>query len=1099
MKKNNYGNLLSWLNQFLDKRFIRLPDGRSLYQYQCTYEEYCQLQELLRSELNLSNKIQAACFTLFCSEWYRREYHSSIGWSWDGIRDSLSIALSPQDISHLIEKGLVDYWGRDLHYYSDNRRNFLGSVFAEGGLPVKALQEDGNKFKSFIEFLLRIKDSAELQGWSLHALAEEQSERFYLPQVFTEFVTIELIVNMVEQLGSLVKHYNLGDEDNPGETLNAKYPGWRQNFPLPLESEIAINLLNSLLQTASQEQRTTIRNKDELSCEHYLEENGAIKSHLFLPSSLTFTLNELPNSHVFKLYVYEDGEPVAELAPAFPAFQGLKATLKVKQREIIFKRKSPAASLYLVAISAGVEVGGIKVAESALDVSISPIGFESIDDRWVFCGQGTFSTKSQFILLLLPKNIQTDIGEDVTLTVKEQQSTVEGADVVTVEGVGTLFISAAEELGDKYKITLGENSNRSVGIELIGSLVEWPTVPTTTYVGLPKAELSYASGIGAQSESSLYVNGKKLSETRVADCLGRRNIAVKNRDGITLLRRRVGVLPSDFEIELLAHESVQQGSLIIKTKANCLFEITNENVLFKKTNIDGGYNVALEVEGTPPTMLSLRVYPSLSSDPITIFLPYPSIGHLLVDDDEQIITDKNLCVDQLLGVRAILFGRHNRNTVFKIEMTLSGSRARRAYYAWQYKVGNKPVEVSLYSLRQEILNLLSLDEGIDAFVNLEISSPEFIRRYRIHRYSSFIDLNDDSWQISIKTTSEGLPSPELILLHDPLRTPVKLTQRLSEGVSTGLYGLPTLVEKDGPWLVVPSKQSDSFFRPYFIKGKGQFFGDVEAYSIKTLQKAVQLFNHEDELNPIVLVLDQMAESPNHSGWQFLKALFENYKHLPLAVFETWRALLRHPKALCMSFFIFNMDLEYLEKVYVEVPVLWEMYPFKELKACYTKYSEYLVGNGELKEHVESRMQLWFESFEMVFSSFNESLQKYICNDNHAEQLTTDLLERLIKIWMQELIQTNAESNWPELGTGALEEWCRKNVKAVNLDALLYGARYQRDVKVFPIFAAYVSTGLAEISDVFTGTKDELFLMHRMREFHPDWFNSMFGLVLSNNL
>lgn len=1099
MSKENHGSLLRWLGQFLGKRLIKIPDGRSLYQYQCTPEEYRELLILLRSESYLSSKAQAACFSLFCAEWYRREYQSGIGWSWDGIRETLNLVLSPQDISHLIEKGLVDYWGRDLHHYNDGRRNFLGSVFAEGGLPVKALQEEGNKFKNFIESLLRIKDSAQLQGWSLRMLAEEQSERFNLPQVFTESVTIELIVNMVEQLSSLVKHYNLEDEANPGETLNLKYPGWRQSFPLPLESEIAISLLNSLLQTASEEQRAGIRNKEELSCAHYLEENGVLKSHLFLPSTLSFTLNELPNSHVFKLYVYESGEPIAEFAPAFPTFRDLKATLKVRQKEVIFKRKNPTVPLYLIATSAGVEVGSIKISESVLDVSMSPVGFESIDERWVYCGQGTFSTKTQAVTLLLPEGAQTSIGETTTLTTRKLQSAIEGVDVIRLEGAGAVFVTTAEELGDTYKIILSGSAKRSAGVELAGDSLNWPTLPTTTYVGLPKVELSYADGARVQDEFSFYINGTALSETKTIDCLGRRSIAVKNREGMTLLRRRVGVLPSDFEIELHAQESIQRGAISIKTKSNCFFEINNENVSFKKIDIDGGYQIALQVEGTPPTILNFRVYPSLSSDPITIFLPYPGVGHLLIDDDEQVITRKNLCVDQLLGVRAVLFGRHNRNTAFKIEMTLSGTRARRAYYAWQYRVGNKPIELSLYSLREEILNLLSLDDGIDAYVNLEISSPEFVQRYQIHRYSSFIEFNEHSRQISIKTTDEDSPSPEIALLHDPLRTPIKLVQHLSEGVGTGLYSLPTLIEKDGPWLVVPSKESASFFRPYFIKGNGQLFGDVEAHSIKTLQKAVQLFNHEDESNPIELVLEQMAESPNHSGWQFLKALFENYKHLPLAIFETWRALLRHPKALCMSFFVFNMDLEFLDKVEAEIPLLWEMYPIKELKECYNKYLEYLVGNGELKEHIENRLLDWFENFEAVFPSFNGALKNYISKDEPLQKFSSNLVEHLIGSWMQDLVRTRAESTWPELSTGLLKSWCRENVKEINVDELLYGAAYQSDVKVFPIFAAYVSTGLAEISDVFTDTKDELFLMHRMREFHPDWFNSMFSLVLSNNL
>lgn len=43
-----------------------------------------------------------------------------------------------------------------------------------------------------------------------------------------------------------------------------------------------------------------------------------------------------------------------------------------------------------------------------------------------------------------------------------------------------------------------------------------------------------------------------------------------------------------------------------------------------------------------------------------------------------------------------------------------------AWYEWHYSAGESPVELTLYSLREHIDNLLSLEEGIDQIVDMRI-------------------------------------------------------------------------------------------------------------------------------------------------------------------------------------------------------------------------------------------------------------------------------------------------------------------------------------------------------------------------------------------
>lgn len=101
------------------------------------------------------------------------------------------------------------------------------------------------------------------------------------------------------------------------------------------------------------------------------------------------------------------------------------------------------------------------------------------------------------------------------------------------------------------------------------------------------------------------------------------------------------------------------------------------------------------------------------------------------------------------------------------------------------------------------------------------------------------------------------------------------------------------------------------------------------------------FNPQAEVNTITLVLGQMANDPAHSGWQFMRSLYDQFGYLPLATFEVWRALVQHPQALAMSLFKFEMSAEYLSRIENEFPILWEFFPIFEIKAASERFKLFL--------------------------------------------------------------------------------------------------------------------------------------------------------------
>lgn len=85
----------------------------------------------------------------------------------------------------------------------------------------------------------------------------------------------------------------------------------------------------------------------------------------------------------------------------------------------------------------------------------------------------------------------------------------------------------------------------------------------------------------------------------------------------------------------------------------------------------------------------------------------------------------------------------------------------------------------------------------------------------------------------------------------------------------------------------------------------------------------------------------MANDPAHSGWQFMRSLYDQFGYLPLATFEVWRALVQHPQALAMSLFKFEMSAEYLSRIENEFPILWEFFPIFEIKAASERFKLFL--------------------------------------------------------------------------------------------------------------------------------------------------------------
>ncbi len=1090
-----------WLGAFLQRRGLQVPDYRSLYAYHCSHDEYLDLLHQLRDlgtfDKAVNDTAASACLVFFCSEWYRREYQRDHRWTWDPIWKTLGFSLSPEDLAKTIPKGLERYWKRPMHFYESERRDFLGSLFREGGLPFQVLREGGSRFQTLFDRVLKRYDQWHILGYSTAQQVEQQLEKANLPKVFATQTSVELVAHMADQLVSLVRDYGLVQADDPVARLDAMHPKWRELFPLPLDNQTGSELLNGLLKTATVEGERRRKVSGGWACRHYWHEAqpSELKVQVSLPAEVVFQLAMQPSTTRFELAILEGEAAIANLGPGYAVVDNGVARIRLRQREVMGRRRDCSLSLSLVAMAGGMVIASLPIENSTIALGEVPIGFEPLNDRWQFCGQASFNCAAKELMLLLPPNSVLLREEDCGDASISDMSSALALRTLKVQGK-TEFKVDCDGL---YRIRTGHSAGSTFGLELVGSELGWATKPAVTFVGLPRVQWPGASDELQKQGGELYVGGKQPGTGVLQEMFGAQYVAVRNRSGETLLRRRIGILPADFRLELRSGERPGQGSILVHSLQRCLLQVMDDGLITQQVKREGHTELKVSTEGLPPLRLRLSVTPNLSSDPVEIELPFPNSGCLAIDGSGKQLK-RDISVDDLLGARIYLFGRNGAPTKFGLELTLKGNTAKNASYGWFYTATEKPIEISLFSIREQIVDLLSLQSGIDQVVDLRVFGHGQDANFRVRKYAMEMLLDRDRQVLRAANLQEGssaLPEPILMLLHEPMRGAVHLSSRTSEGVPTGEFELPALVEKNGPWLVLPKQGSPASFRPLFIFGGWEPVPNSD--DAQSLQKAVLTFDHASPVSSFTPVLDSMAVNPMHSGWQFLRSLYEGYGYLPLATFEVWKALVGHTRALSMALLKFEMDPKFLSRIEAEFPVFWEFLPVNEIHLAARRYGAFLKIKGVAEEAISALIGRMFSRLGEVFPTYGESVQQHLLGKalSPERQMPLDIFQGIVHGWYHQLMRDRSDATWPEYGGKRLVRWYEKQNESVISFRLEMD--YRNAVVYLPVFAAAVASGKAQFSDVFDDSVEAIFFLRQVRDFDSSWFSSIYQYCLLSNL
>jgi hypothetical protein len=1082
-----------WLNVFFDKRQLEQANpSRPLYTYQTTIEEYHELKSVVinfdpKTKLGSKHKDWCACFVLYCSEWYRRLYQSDDGWAWQGLWDELGFEKDPGERETIVNLGLEQYWGRPILRYTHSR-NFLGSVFSEGGLPFQLISKSDNNFGYLMHRTLKDFYQVELFRISLQDVIRRNVD--YLPSAFQQEESIELIAEIVNQLMQLVKIYNLDsiETDKPSSYLDSVAPEWRANFPIPLDNNTGTELLDNWLSNATQASGSIKKHKAMLSCEHYLTlPNLTFRSEVKLPNALQFDFKKSDvNSARIDIDIHEGDKSVAYLGGSYAQFENKCTKVRPKQKGIKLKRTKLDKSLSLVASDAGKFLERKYIENSAIQLGEVPLGFVEKNGAFQLLGQASFSTKNETIYLLLPKNFEVE----VIVGKSELENTFQDYRWYKVSGD---FRCVSDN--SVYRISTNKSVDTSGMISLIGNEVMWGTKPALVYKGVPTFNVN-SEAIVSKYDFTSFLNNKEIHSLSNSEKYGRHTFTVKNKDKDILLKRSVGILPDDFDIAFKPGIKTGEGKIIVTSSQNAIYSLEGNGVSVTSSKLTNGIEFLLSVNDFPPINVSLTVLANLLSDPIQIELPYPASGIYAFNQDNEPLAH-DVSVEDLIGSRLYLYSSSTSSETFNIELALIPLGTSTPSYSWNVRVDDKPLEINLYSYKDRINELMSLG-SLDAVVRLTIKGKvKNVKRFHIRRHSHALDIDHQMNTValmgesSIKHMLDDSFRPIAMLIAQPERNSIELEPKLVEGLNVGLFGIPHIMEKEGPWLIVPKAESEVTFRAgFYDHSEKEIILDIS--NIKT---AIEQFGpgRRDTISDFIKTIEI---DPQNNNWNYVIKLWERYSHLPLTTFILWEALVKNHKAMALLLLKMEMDERFIQRLDHEYTIIWEMispYVWIEAKQVFI---EYLKSVGVTENMYMPLINDLFDKLHQALPNYPQEAIDFIKSEKMPPLPPKEYMKEEIfkKIWIQSLIRENSDATWPNRFEGRLLRWLSNNPEVK--DYFDIPNNYQYPVAILPVICASIAAKETRISDLFIFDKETLFNIKLIRDFDHNWFNPVYSYFLN---
>lgn len=1083
-----------YLEQILTTRGLTSADGRVLYQYQLSFREFKEIENILKKSflfqnLNHIGDEWAKLFTLYSSEWFRREYTAK--WTWDPILSALDIVDLPVNTrNEVVSKGLR-FWKRPVIKYS-KANNYLGSIFKEGGFPSRLLKEDDNRYISIFQKVtsLYLDNKSHID----ELRAEIQQELKTLPQAFEHDETLSLVIDIVKLIIEKVEKYGLNVQQDPITILDQESKYWRKEFPLPIDEDQTIvdDFLRHLFKSTSEEISKYHKLRQALKCSHHLSEDFKyLSSTIYLPEELSFTLNEDVELRRTRgnLVIKEGLNHKSQfLCTTYLSQQNNKVIAEINRgfsKDI--HRQSHNEALYLCLEVDGVVLGDIELEDTAIDFDTLPVAFE-LQEKPKYIAQGALKTKASEILISLPTGatfINTAspeapqcVGQFLTFKfykIREQQR-------ILTQDDDQIIIKCGHSDIEFEQLLFGANN--------ISTL---ETSPSLAFTGKPTLK---TYGIYTLFREKDQIEGIPLHLL-----LGQQMLTLKNRQGESLFKKKVVILPQHFKVMVQAGTTLDQAILYIESDAEIHIEVLNphSSLEYEKTGISYKCEVQCAVV---PLALNLKVTFKFGGECI-FTVPFPARGLKLINEQKE-VTSKDLVIHDLLNTELKVYS-YDRPAKLCFEIVLKTKKNQShdvPFYRTQIKVKQGISSINLYEFVEDVKGVLALDDDLDSYVECMVRYHDSEKKWNIRHYAKQLNWGENIQAYyeknSVNENARLSFKPQVMSLVQPQVKPLDLIEK-NEWVGKA-FQLPNLDMNLAPYLLIPAKASTLFRAKLIPKFNYPEDADMDALTVATRAFGQNRLSIKHFIQAVSYDSDEVF-------WRHVEALLYNYDHLPLNTFEVLKGLATNYDQLAIAIFKFDLSLDILRRFETELSVLWYLIPVSSWQNATNQLIQYwqkiLIDDGAFgrgkAENILKRLKnltpLLAESFHPFYLNNQRSF-----GPGYNFQLLNDCIFEG-KFWggvenseYQRMLQRNhsatEEQEWPT--ALSQNKWIYFNCMQKLPFSSQLASQWNKDVVYLPFCLAYMNV---KHQSQFQLSAYEVLQLKQTVAFDEQWFNQIFSSVV----
>ncbi len=934
----------------LERIGLEEPDGRPIYGYEITEEEYRELQNCVRDRAerepgSWSNK-DAAEFCIYVSEWWRRAY--------DGGRWTFSAPLEQvgmegwnsqyQRLHRLIQRGLK-YLGRELIELGGNRQ-FLGTLAAQGGLPLNLMRGNaaGHVPRAFRAMFreLRIFGTQQVTD---KELGERELHR--LPQAFQN---TEGMAKLLGKTAMVVwEHAQVaGNQDNPLEQLDSEFSGWRQELPLKPNDDQIRALLEEILGEAQKEKSL---DEKPFQAIRRLSRNGGdwtLEAGVEGPS-------RIPAARVAALFEVDES--------SLPYTLSLMAEYEGDTRAVAIVSRDNQDSYLVEAVEDGTFIGPQHAAgtirlrafagENEFGNVRPVIGKALGEEPWVF------SDKQDATPLQLFSTGSVRTKRDEILVVVNPQAKIDEANAADFQEIGMLAgsgrpiyrmaesTSVVDEDGTKWKIHCQSETDDLVETSVSGQL--WGFNHRR---GLPVYDEEPIVQVGRERLAPTDMRWKVgHEESLLSDAsFGEGVLRAYDDEGHALFQRRMCRLPESASLRVRPATNDDSGRLLLDGFGDVKVGTPEEQVEISQLQEGGSdeIKVRFDGEGQPPSEFPLFIRWEAGGE-TTFTVPFPkerarfvANGRVLKDRGTWVVHAMNEIVAQVsteggMVNEPYIQGELRAEDVnYEVQKATEFEMKLRKEFSGSDWTGRYKLPLS--RIREEVSLALAGTMDLDAHVELKLTWPgatnEQTKRVKLFRYEGEVNrIDDGDFEVTSRLSEpEHWSEPELsgFQFQDPGSG--EPLARLDENtwIVADEDGL-----SPGTWCVVGMRSSRLSHRPVVFKVEGE-------YEENEWSRVCEIPGRGRRRRAFRELFHKMAGDPEHHGWNALQDIFEIAKQLPATTFDALDCLVEVPEATAMALIRARADIERWWSELEELPFLWHLISVQDWAEATNQYLEVLA-------------------------------------------------------------------------------------------------------------------------------------------------------------